>query len=47
MGRAARMLALDYPRAPEIHVTATIIDGRAVAEQIRAELRERVGGRAE
>jgi methylenetetrahydrofolate dehydrogenase (NADP+)/methenyltetrahydrofolate cyclohydrolase len=36
------MLALDYPRAPEIQMTATIIDGRAVAEEIRAELRERV-----
>jgi hypothetical protein len=28
-------------------VTATIIDGHAVAEKIRAELRERAAGRAE
>jgi 5,10-methylene-tetrahydrofolate dehydrogenase/methenyl tetrahydrofolate cyclohydrolase len=30
------MLALDYPRAAEIRVTATIIDGRAVAEKAAA-----------
>jgi hypothetical protein len=32
---------------PEVAMTATIIDGRAVAEKIRSELRERAAGLAE